>query len=99
MVEAAGPVESRERLRVQAGDHERDAVPYRRIVKIVEDPHPRRVDGGHVAHPEDEDLRAARHEREDVFQLLRRGEEERSVDLVDLDAGRDGATGDPTRIS
>src|SRR5690242_14155665 len=56
--------------------------------EIAEGVEPRRVDGGHVSHAEDQDLRLPRNLREPVLEGLRRAEEEWPADLVHLDAGR-----------
>ena len=61
---------------------------------LFERVNPGRIDGRHVAHAQDENLRRLGDVGQHRFDLVRGAKEERAVDLVHLDAGRDLAAGD-----
>ena len=69
-------------------EHQHRAVAARLVEQVLERAQARGVDREHVAHAQDQHLRRALDAAHGVLELARRAEEERAVDLEDLDAVR-----------
>ena len=88
LVEQVRAAEGDHRLRVHVGEQGQRPILPAAAHDVAERVHRRRIDGRHVSHADDQDLRILPDLAEGVLELLRRAEEEGAIDLVHDDAGR-----------